>query len=87
MTIYDRWKADQPREGRIIPAVGPDHWIASSDCSKCGCSLGNGQPLQFYVLGPDSEESWERHRAGRWYSAVAIMLHADCLAPPDAPPG
>lgn len=79
---YIRWKAGEPRESRILPAMAPDHPAAHLHCPVCDRELGNGRPLRVLALGPDSEDSHAKCAAGGWFSARAIVLHAACLGMP-----
>lgn len=82
---YVRWQKDQPRECRDFAPLAPDHPSAGTPCFVCGEVLGNGQPVQLLAIGPEGEEDRARHAAGRWYSAVAILLHVRCLTGDDNP--
>lgn len=80
-----RWQAGQPRESTTLAALTSEHPLFSEPCQLCDDLLGNGLPLQLLVLGPEDPEDREKHAAGRWYSARAIALHADCLNPGKTP--
>lgn len=43
--------------------------------------IGITLPVQLLVIGPDpnDDEAHERHNAGRWYTALALIVHATCL--------
>lgn len=53
--------------------------MAAAPCSACGSLLGDGRSVQLLAIGPSDDEDREAHASGNWYSAVAIVLHADCL--------
>lgn len=46
----------------------------------CGTPIGAEEPVQLLVVGPDDDEGRERHDAGRWYTALAVVVHEQCLA-------
>lgn len=77
--FYIRWKPGEPREGRVLNPLAADHPAASLSCPACSGPLGDGRSVQLYAIGPDDEETAERHAEGRWYSAQAALLHAECV--------
>jgi hypothetical protein len=84
---YVRWRSDEPREQRVFPALPEAHPAASTPCPACAQPLGDGTPVQLLALGPaDDAEDREKHAAGRWYSAVALVVHATCLGTPEVSP-
>ncbi|SEF34335.1 hypothetical protein SAMN05421837_107326 [Amycolatopsis pretoriensis] len=76
---YVRWRSGAPREGRAFPPLGPGHPAYRDVCPACDHFLGNGLPVQILAIGPTDDEARDRHRAGRWYSALALLFHAACL--------
>ncbi len=78
--VYVRWQKDQPREVSTLPSIAPDHPAADYACLLCDQKLGGPAPVVLFALGPDDEEAREEHRAGHWYPAQALVLHAECLA-------
>jgi hypothetical protein len=79
MTVV-RWRADQPRKGRIYPKLTPKHPCYAAPCAICSHTLGEG-PVQVLVVGPDDVIARARHAANRWYTANAVVVHQHCLAP------
>ena len=81
--IYVRWKRGEPREGRIFPPLEANHPAMDKPCANPACPdlLGDETPVQLLAIGPNPSdpEDVERHRAGRWYNAVATLAHARCL--------
>lgn len=77
--FYVRWKSGEPREGRVLNPLGADHPAAGLSCQMCEQQLGDGRSVQLYAVGPDDEETAEKHAQGRWYSAQAALLHAACV--------
>jgi len=77
--FYVRWKKGEPREGPLIDKLHVDSPAIDTPCQKCGEPLGDGRPVQLYALGPDDLDSVVRHERDRWYSALALLLHAECL--------
>lgn len=69
-----------------IPArrvFGPRDKNADEWCPACNEMFAAGDYTVLVVLGPgDDEEAREKARAGRWYNAVAVQVHADCAEPP-----
>ena len=76
---FIRWKPGEPRESRVFPPLTAGHPAAGDSCPACGECLGDGTPVQLLTIGPTDDEDREKHRAGRWYSAFALLFHADCL--------
>jgi len=79
MNSYVRWKMGEPRERTVIAPLKPAHPVARFPCLVCVRPLGDGRPVQLLAVGPDSEDSRARCAAGRWFSALAITVHAECL--------
>lgn len=75
---YLRWRQDQPRLSDVKHPLTSDHPSFDAKCLVCVERLGNGQPVQLLVLGPEDAEDRALHQAMRWYSAVALILHAAC---------
>ncbi len=76
---YVRWQRDEPRECRVFPPLASDHPAYATECSLCGEPFSNGGKVQLLAIGPDDAESREKHAEGRWYSALAVLLHAACI--------
>jgi hypothetical protein len=81
-----RWKYGKPREVRLFPPLPVDHPAAGAPCLVCGINLFGGidtpRDLVLLALGPGPEEREEKgNGADRWYSAVALLLHASCAIP------
>lgn len=77
--FYIRWKRGEPREGRVLNPLAAEHPAAGLLCLVCHQPLGDGRSVQLYAIGPDDEETAERHAQGRWYPAQAALLHAECV--------
>lgn len=80
------WRAGGPRRGRIIAPIASSHPGYPAPCLLCPRPLG-GQgtqalDLQLLVVGParGDQEAAQRHDAGHWYNAAALVVHAECLA-------
>lgn len=78
--FFVRWKQGEPRPCRVFDPLPADHPAAAMPCLVCENVLGDGRPVQLYAVGWHDEESRERHTAGRWYTAQAVLLHAACVA-------
>lgn len=82
---YVRWQRDQPRRGRVFPALAEDHPAHHAPCPLCGLPLGTdpaGKGVQLLAIGPDDDDAaYFRHHDGRWYSALAVIVHAAELEP------
>lgn len=76
---HTQWKKGQPRASHVIEKLHVDSPAVDMPCQKCGNPLGDGRPLQLYALGPDDLDSVVRHERGRWYSALALLLHVECV--------
>lgn len=76
---YVRWQKDEPRKGREFPPVSPEHPNFNEPCRVCTRPLGDGKPIALVAIGPNSEDAWQRHQVGRWYSAQAGAFHAGCV--------
>lgn len=76
---YTRWKAGEPREGRVLGPLSADHPGAGFPCLCCGQLLGDGRKVQLLAIGPDSETSRAECRDGKWHAALALTLHAECI--------
>lgn len=76
---YVRWKAGEARELTVFPPLAATHPAAADPCLLCDELLGNGTPTQLFALGPDDARNREKHTAGRWYTAHALLLHEACL--------
>jgi hypothetical protein len=76
---FVRWRAGARRESRLLPPLAGDHPAANRPCPACWIPLGDGRPVQLLAIGPTDDETRVQHEALRWYSALALLLHADCL--------
>jgi hypothetical protein len=74
-TLYIRWQRDRPRVVKVmrIDQRGP------VPCGVCDVEIRPQQTMVLYALGPDSPVDAVSHDAGRWYSAVAILVHPEHL--------
>lgn len=79
MTTYLRWKTGEPRLGRPIVHDDPEHPVMRYRCPGCGTALAGPRPVRLVALGPDDEAAELCHRAGGWYAASAVVVHADCV--------
>lgn len=77
-----RWRKDEPRAQRAYPPLPADHPHTTFGCPGCAYALGNKAPLQLYVLGPDPDDAEEMklYHEGRWHTAMAMIVHRDCVA-------
>jgi hypothetical protein len=78
------WSKHLPRVIKIMTALSPAHYAAPFECWSCHQPLGNGQPVELLVIGPELEDQ-ERHDRGEFYLALAVFLHARCLEGRDVP--
>lgn len=78
--VYTRWRAGEDRVRRIYDPL-PTREGEDGPCPACGCLLyASGQRLALFAVGPGGDpEALERHLAGRWYSAEALLFHVTCL--------
>lgn len=77
-----RWRRDEGRRGPVYPGLRADHPAVTVNDVLCGAPIGTEEPVQLLVVGPDNnnDEDRERHEAGRWYTALAVLVHKKCLA-------
>lgn len=75
-----RWKSSESRRARVFDPLGADHPAAAATCVFCDQQIGTTTPVQIVVVGPDlrDDENRERHEAGRWYSALGVLVHEPC---------
>lgn len=74
-----RWKRGEPRRGRPFPALQLGHPSYDTACVLCNYSLGSDLGgVTLVAVGPSDEEDREHHNAGRWYSAMAVLVHTTC---------
>lgn len=76
---YVRWKAGESRRGRVFPPLAAAHPASNAFCVIGGGMLGTIEPVQLLIVGPSDEVDEELHKAGRWYSAGAVVVHERCL--------
>lgn len=84
MPVYVRWKKDEPRIVRTLPHLPTGNPCSREPCLLCEQDLGNTLPVVLFALGPEDEQDRGKHAAGRWYSARALVLHAECVGMPPA---
>lgn len=53
--------------------------IAETRCMLCDKRITKVREYQLVVVGPTDDEDREKHEAGRWYSAGAIICHWTCV--------
>lgn len=84
MTItYVRYNPNVAFEPRVFGPKPSDHPSCHQICPACGGAFEPGDYTTLIPLGPgDDEEARESHAQGRWYSAVAIEVHAACAGIP-----
>lgn len=80
-TTYVRWQREEPRTQRLFPPPREEHPAYLLPCGYCAEQLGGAGSIQLVAIGPDDEESRQRHDDYRWYSAFAVICHATCIAP------
>jgi hypothetical protein len=77
--VYVKHHKNESRQGRVFPPLRPDDSLFDKACVGCQEQLGNGNPVVLLIVGPgNDDEEWERCRAGHWYTAEAIPVHAIC---------
>jgi hypothetical protein len=76
-----RWKSDLSRRCHVFEPLGADHPAVAATCVFCLQLIGTTAPVQLVAIGPfpDDDEAQEKHEAGRWYSAAAIVVHRPCV--------
>lgn len=84
VTTYLRWKAGEPRLSRLFDAPPHDDEDADRGCPGCDLRLAGEGPVRLVVLGPSDSEDQHDHQAGKWYSALAVIVHASCAQGVDA---
>ncbi len=87
---YGRWKRGEKREVRLFPPLPIDHPAAGAPCLICNLTLFGGdgtvppppRDLVLLALGPEPDQREEKGNSpDRWYTVVALMLHASCAIP------
>lgn len=69
----------EPRAGKVIGPLAPDHPYAGTQCICLGL-LGDGTPTQEVALAPykDDEVAIEAYRARRECDVLGLLLHERC---------
>lgn len=83
MNTYMRWKAGEERcslPGRF-PPLKAGHPLVDQCCPVCAEPFTVGERVTTFAVGPDTPDDAGRHNAGRWYSALAVVLHERCAVP------
>jgi hypothetical protein len=77
--IYVRWHPLDDRLVNIAGPLSPDNPAVRDRCPACGHELGTEEHIALLSIGPGRDpERVAAHDRGRWYSAVAILIHASC---------
>lgn len=78
---YLRWRTSESRRATAFEPPADDHPLVTNQvpCLLCATLLA-GQRIQLLVMGPEDEETQERHDAGRWYAALCVVAHERCLS-------
>ena len=80
LLTYVRWQPGKPRKGRVLPPLERDHAAYRVECPMCLVPLGgDSSGIVLVAIGPNSDEDFEKHQAGRVYSAQALVFHARCV--------
>lgn len=76
------WSADQSHCGVTIPPCDftSSHPAYHQKCLLCHEPLGNGLPLQVFVLGPTTREGRYAHHEGKRYVPLGVLLHEQCAS-------
>ena len=85
--VTPAWTAIRVQGGKEAPqmfeeALSEDAPIANANagCPSCGKPIQAGDRVAAVPLGPgDNPEDRKRRRKAGWYSAMAAIVHADCL--------
>jgi hypothetical protein len=79
--IYVRWRKGEDRRGRIFPTAGSVS-VGALPCPLCAVPLAADLSIQLVAVGPDpdSPEAVRKHDEGRWHTAMAVAMHAGCVA-------
>ena len=78
--IYVR-HANSPDRPRVFDPLSPEHPLVVEPvlCPACEEFFKAGDRTVLVALGPGKDaEAQEKARTGRFYSAVALAVHADC---------
>jgi hypothetical protein len=75
--------ADRPQPPRVFEPLKPDHPLViegvDGGCPACQMMFLAGDRTVLVPLGPgDDKEAQEKAKAGRFYNAVAVAVHAAC---------
>lgn len=70
---YVRWRANEPRRGKVFPSLKAEHPCYSVACLLYDQPLGPG-PVQLLALGDCSADETQH-----WHTAEAVIAHANCL--------
>lgn len=77
-----RWRATESRRCASFAPLADNHPLVVKQvpCVICNELLA-GSRTQLLAVGPwpGDEEDEERHSAGRWYAAMAVVVHERCL--------
>ena len=76
---YARSRVKSDQQFSIFGPKAPDHPSVGRACAACRRKLAVGDMTTLLPLGPgDDREMQERMRAGRWFNAVTVEVHAAC---------
>jgi hypothetical protein len=82
--VYVRWKVGEERLVSKMPPLAVDHPLAGQPCLVCGINLFGGidtpRDIALLALGAEPDDR-EKAAAARWFTAVALPLHATCVDP------
>jgi hypothetical protein len=74
-----RWNGEPGVGLRAFDPLSSDHPLVGDVCPACGERFKAGDRTTLIPVGPgEDEESQRKHAQGRWYSAVAVPVHAAC---------
>ena len=71
----------QPQPPRVFEPLTVDHPLVTDEmvCFACDERFEAGDRKVLVPLGPGNDpEAREKAKAGRFYNAVAVAIHADC---------
>lgn len=81
---YIRFKDGEDRrtaQDRFAEGLVADHPVVGEQCPSCYKDFQPGEKVTLFAIGPDSLEQARKADAGRWYNAVATIMHQACAWP------
>lgn len=81
MTIFVRTSRDEPFTPRCVGPLADNHTLVDEEeCPGCGYAFAPGDHVALLAVGPGGDlDAREKCAAGRWYNAVAVACHPECM--------